>query len=113
MKPKPGWTMTDDEFKRLPCLICRRSPVDIAHVNYSDAGHDVKNAMSKRRDMHRVPLCHQCHQDGPEAQHKSGERAWWERHGIDPYAVAALLRGMDFDEARIWIYRGAQQEQTA
>jgi len=48
-------------------------------------------AGEKPDDKWTVPLSPEMHTDGPNAQHKSNERAWWEKQGIDPVAVAAAL----------------------
>jgi hypothetical protein len=42
-------------------------------------------------DCWAVPLCHDCHQDGPAAQHKGAEAAFWRRVGVDPFALAVKL----------------------
>lgn len=42
-------------------------------------------------DRWAVPLCPDCHLDGPDAQHKGSERAFWDRAGVDPFEVAAQL----------------------
>lgn len=40
------------------------------------------------------PLCRWCHTDGPEAQHKANETAWWAARGIDPLLLAEQLHGI-------------------
>lgn len=45
----------------------------------------------KPSDRYAVPLCGWHHRDGPEAQHRGGEAAFWTRVGIDPFALAARL----------------------
>ena len=80
---------------QLPCLVCKRpGPSEVAHVRYAapDHGKPPTGLGAKPSDVWTVPLCAWCHRDGPDAQHKSGERAWWARKGIDPVAVAKALR---------------------
>jgi hypothetical protein len=36
-----------------------------------------------------LPLCAMCHTDGPDAQHRSNERAWWAARDIHPPTLAA------------------------
>jgi hypothetical protein len=38
-----------------------------------------------------VPLCPDEHLNGPGAQHRGAERAFWRRVGIDPFAIATAL----------------------
>ena len=83
-----------DKVRRLPCLVCRApGPSQAAHVRYGDSAHGKPptGLGAKPSDKWTVPLCARCHQDGPDAQHKSGERAWWARRWIDPVAVAKAL----------------------
>jgi hypothetical protein len=79
-------------IRRLPCVICGRSPSEAAHVRYSDAGTGHVSAVGQKPDDARtVPLCAHCHREGPQAQHRSGERVWWQAHGIDPVELARRL----------------------
>lgn len=45
----------------------------------------------KPSDCWTVPLCPNCHTDGPDAQHKGNERAFWNHRKIDVLLVALLL----------------------
>ena len=45
----------------------------------------------KPDDRRTVPLCRDCHLDGPKAQHRTNERAWWEALGIYPPDLCADL----------------------
>jgi hypothetical protein len=38
----------------------------------------------KPDDWRTLPLCAQHHLTGPDAQHRTNERQWWERWGIYP-----------------------------
>lgn len=81
-------------IRQLPCLITgTRYNVHAAHIRYADPRY-FKRAVGvgeKPNDMWAVPLCGHEHMDGPDAQHKQNERAYWEKRGIDPVAVAAAL----------------------
>jgi len=60
----------------LPCLICRRTDVQAAHIRHGNgAGMGLKSG-----DDCTVPLCIACHAN----QHENGEEMWWGvRGGID------------------------------
>ena len=86
-------------IRALPCLACGKTGCHAAHVNYSDAKHGTVNAMGRKADdCLTVPLCPDCHLDGPMAQHKGSERRFWDRLGIDPIAVALDLYQHSHDE---------------
>jgi hypothetical protein len=99
MTQKPPKPIRDKERKAhfgfiasLPCVICGKWPVEVAHIRYSDAAHEKLNpGLGRKEDTWVVPLCADCHRNGPDAQHKSNEREWWERHGIDPLPLATAL----------------------
>jgi hypothetical protein len=46
---------------------------------------------TKPDDRYALPVCRGHHRDGPDAQHRTNERAWWSAHGIDPLSLAAQL----------------------
>jgi len=71
-------------IRLLPCLICRLAPCrEAAHVRMSSQA-----GMGRKPDDRRtVCLCHRHHME----QHAEGEKAWWDRHGIDPLAVIEEL----------------------
>lgn len=77
----------------LPCVVCFSRPVHVAHVRMADLerGKPMTGKGEKPSDRWTVPLCPYHHVDGPDAQHKSGEREWWERQGIDAIALCELL----------------------
>lgn len=81
--------------RRLPCMICRQSPCDAAHIRMSDWLHEKSHTGrgQKPDDKWSVPLCHRCHMD----QHTRGERVWWEAQRIDPIAVAIELYAVSPD----------------
>ena len=82
--------------RRLPCLICRvtnMTKIHAAHVRYHSFKHGKTETGVGRKpdDRWAVPLCESHHLLGPDAQHDSGEREWWESKKIDPLVIAALL----------------------
>lgn len=87
IKPKSSAQPTSIEklhFQRLVdkgCLVCRR-PANVHHV-HSD-GH---KRLAKRHDR-VVGLCVDCHQNGPQAVHRIGHRAFNELHGFDLLGIA-------------------------
>ena len=78
--------------KQLPCVICQAPPP-------SDAHHCISGRYGSRKasDMHTIPLCRSCHQDGPMAIHRA--KATWEAHYGRDYdwlpKVARLLNTKD------------------
>lgn len=76
--------------KALPCVICGRA-------GPSDAHHCICGRFGTRRasDWQVIPLCKDCHQDGPEAIHR-GKASWVARNGPDHEylpVVADMLAG--------------------
>ncbi len=69
-----------------PCLVCGRTPSDPHHIKFAEA-----RAMGRKvSDRFTVPICRLHHRE----LHRCGnERAWWQRQGIDPLAIAAALWG--------------------
>jgi len=81
-------------LRRQPCVICgTRRKVEAAHVRagYPDAGWAPTGMMQKPDDRRSVPLCSAHHREGPDAQHRASERAWWSNHGIDPPDLCRAL----------------------
>ncbi len=75
--------------RQLPCLVCRRSPCDAAHIRMADEHRSKPPTGIGERPSDRwaVPLCHECHMK----QHRSGERQWWIDQGFDPIGIAMTL----------------------
>jgi hypothetical protein len=67
-----------------PCLVCGRTPSDPHHIKFAE-----QRAMGRKvSDRFSVPICRLHHRE----LHRGGnERAWWEKHAIDPLSVAANL----------------------
>lgn len=83
-------------IRRQPCMICGTTRgVEAAHVRagYPEAGWRSTGMGEKPNDRRTLPLCASCHREGPKAQHASGERRWWEGHGIFPPHAAEALAG--------------------
>ena len=73
--------------KQLPCVICDAPPP-------SDAHHLMHGRYGNRKPSgyNTIPLCKNCHQDGPEAFHK-GKKTWKAKHGPD-YGFLPLVRAL-------------------
>lgn len=81
--------------RRLPCVCCGSAArIEAAHIraSYPSAGWAPTGMAQKPDDVRVVPLCSTCHREGPDAQHRSNERAWWSARGIDPPDLCAALR---------------------
>lgn len=81
--------------RRKPCCACgKAAPSQAAHLRMTDAAHHEKRHVGiaeKPSDRWCNPLCVECHLDAPEAQHKIGEKKFWAKVGIDPFANATKL----------------------
>ena len=82
-------------LRRLPCVACvveggNCGPVEAAHLRFSDARWSRTNpGMSvKPSDFWATPLGRGHHQHD---QHAGSERAFWQRLGIEPGALATEL----------------------
>lgn len=100
--------------RALPCLSCLGGPAEAAHVRFSDASRGKVNpGMGRKDDFYVVPLCHWCHRDGPEAQHRCNEADWWAGKGIDVLSICAALREVSGDVEAGWrIVRTAREAAT-
>lgn len=85
-------------IRRLPCLTSyfsgsEHNPIEAAHVRFADASRDKRETgkAEKPDDKWTVPLSQREHTAGPGAQHRIGERQWWENHGIDVLALCERL----------------------
>lgn len=81
-------------IRQLPCLICGTSPCEAAHVRLADARYEAAptGIAIKPEDWRALPLCPRHHREGPDAQHKAGERDWYALRGIDPLPLCERLR---------------------
>ena len=81
-------------IRRQPCCVCGKpGPSQAAHVRagYLEAGWRSTGLGEKPDDRRALPLCAFDHLDGPDAQHRGGERAWWEARGLYPPELAAAF----------------------
>lgn len=78
-KPKRDKASRDymRRVKELPCVICGKpGPSDAHHVICDRYGTD------KASDYDTIPLCRDCHMDGPNAIHR-GKASWVAKYGPD------------------------------
>jgi hypothetical protein len=67
-----------------PCLVCGRIPSDPHHLKFAE-----QQAMERKvSDRFSVPICRLHHR---ELHRRGNERAWWQKQGIDPLAMAATF----------------------
>ena len=88
-------------IRTLPCLVTgRRDGIEAAHVRYSDPRFAKRQVGigEKPDDRWTVPLHHEMHRTGSDAQHSANERSWWRARGIDPVIVAAALYSVSGDD---------------
>lgn len=81
-------------LRKQPCCACRAfPPSQAAHIRVGsvDYGKRATGAGEKPSDQWAVPLCAGCHLDGPGAQHRVGERVFWAKVAVDPFALALGL----------------------
>lgn len=101
-------------IRTLPCIVSgRRDGVEAAHIRYSDPRFAKRQVGigEKPDDRWTVPLHHELHRTGAEAQHSSNERAWWRARGIDPVIVAtALYASSRDDSAALMILQFAREK---
>jgi hypothetical protein len=83
--PKPVRDRDRGHLKFLasqPCLVCGRNPSDAHHIRFAEP-----RAMGRKvSDKFTVPICRLHHR---ELHRRGNERAWWQKHGIDPLPIAA------------------------
>jgi hypothetical protein len=85
-----------DFVRARPCCVpaCGAPPRShAAHVRMACPARGKRETGKGERPSDRwaVPLCQACHQDGPLAQHRGAEAAFWRRAGINPLAIAEAL----------------------
>jgi len=81
---------------QLPCVVDGREPVEVAHIRMGDVelGKRPTGTGEKPDDYWTVPLCAGCHRLDNDAQHRRGEREWWEARNINPVKVALHLQAI-------------------
>lgn len=81
--------------RRQPCMKCGTTQrVEAAHVRagYPEDGWRPTGMAEKPDDARTLPLCGDCHREGPDAQHKRNEREFWSDLGIYPPDACRALR---------------------
>jgi hypothetical protein len=89
-------------LRRQPCEACGSiHRVEAAHIRsgYSEAGWPPTGMQVKPSDFRALSLCALCHREGPDAQHRGNERAWWAARNIYPPARCAEVMA-DFTAGR-------------
>lgn len=78
-----------------PCCTCYSSSSrsQAAHIRMAcpECGKRDTGFGERPDDCWSVPLCRECHLDGPSALHKVGEKKFWKRIGLDPFEIAVKL----------------------
>ena len=80
--------------RTLRCAACGAPPPNhAAHIRMACPARGKRSVgiAEKPDDRWAVGLCRECHQDGPQAQHKGAEAAFWRRVRVDPFAIAEAL----------------------
>lgn len=89
-KAKPVKDKSYLEFlHELPCVITGQTQVQAAHLS-SEAkewGHKGRGKGQRASDRWCLPLSPVAHTE----QHSGAEMAFWDRHGINPHALACAL----------------------
>lgn len=82
-----------DLIRQLPCLICKASPVEAAHIRMGSIRHGKRPTGTAERpsDKWTLPLCAEHHKTGKRSQHVIGEELFWKEHGINPFELALSL----------------------
>ena len=76
--------------KSLPCIACGAPPPSCAHHIRTRPDGQTYGAGQRASDLETIPLCRNCHTDGPQAFH-NGPRSFRERHGSERDLLAATL----------------------
>ena len=80
--------------RRQPCCACGAiNPIQAAHIRMANIGIGKRETGigEKASDRWVVPLCVGCHLGESDSLHRTGERAYWERIGLDPFRIASKL----------------------
>ena len=98
---------TDAKFlafiRTLPCCACGiRYEVQAAHIRMGSVKHGKRQTGMGERpdDKWTLPICAHDHLNGPQSIHRAGEEKFWQRIGIDPFALAIRLYA-DFKGERL------------
>ena len=88
-------------IRKLPCVICgKRMGVEAAHLRMASPVHGkgVTGMGTKPSDCWTTPLCAEHHRTDADSQHNGSEADFWDRHGIDPFALATSLYAQSGNE---------------
>ena len=98
-----------------PCCLpfCKRQ-AEAAHLRMANLaiGKEFTGRV-KPDDKFTVPLCPYHHRIGIDCQHNNNEREWWERTGLDPWAIAARLWVESGGAARALLPKPAPRAKTS
>ncbi|MCK1541413.1 hypothetical protein IVB12_05330 [Bradyrhizobium sp. 179] len=75
------------------CIPYCKRPAEAAHIRMEclAIGKPSTGMQQKPDDKWTTPLCAYHHRDGIAAQHKMGERDFWQMVGLNPFEIAARL----------------------
>lgn len=80
--------------RQQPCCLpfCKRE-AEPAHLRMDNLaiGKELTGKGERPHDFFTVPLCPYHHRIGIDCQHNNNEKEWWERTGLNPWAIAASL----------------------
>lgn len=77
-------------IRSLPCAVCGCTPTEAAHTG-SDGGMSMKAS-----DYSCIPLCADCHTQGPRSYHRIGRPAFELEHDIQVAELVARLNRLWF-----------------
>lgn len=77
--------------RQLPCCITLQMPAGECHHLKSGPAAKERGMGQKATDKWVVPMGHKAHIYGIELLGSRNEEAWFAKHGIDPYELAAAL----------------------
>jgi hypothetical protein len=102
-------------LRKLPCIVTHtRHEVEAAHIRFSDDAWKKTNPGVGRKpdDRWALPLSATMHRTGIQAQHSMNERAFWQRHRIDPLMNADRLWTIFNDETLSQVERDEAGEKV-
>jgi hypothetical protein len=77
-----------------PCCLpfCGRQ-AEAAHLRMGNLaiGKEPAGKGEKPHDRYTVPICPYHHRTGIDCQHNNNECDWWQRTGLNPWAIAEML----------------------
>ncbi len=80
--------------RKLPCVVCLKSPCDAAHIRIGFSGIGIKPG-----DDRVLPLCREHHSE----QHSTGEKTFWKKVGINPIALSEKIYNQPASKAQLII----------